>query len=138
MPTNTLDNGRHLGAGEVLLLAPHSRISTEAAIVLWAENCNGVDPTAVSQRGEFWKTRALAEPLYSRKAPGTFKDSPFWIMSNILSGTAGSFSAKAGYDFVTGTGSDQGTAGSKCSVESLDLRARHGGTTADRDLFFDT
>ena len=30
---------------------------------------------------------------------------------DIVSGTAGSFSAKTGYDFVTGVGSDQGTSG---------------------------
>jgi hypothetical protein len=30
---------------------------------------------------------------------------------DILSGSAGSFSCKAGYDFVTGVGSDQGTNG---------------------------
>lgn len=30
---------------------------------------------------------------------------------DIVSGSAGSFSCKVGYDFVTGVGSDQGTAG---------------------------
>jgi kumamolisin len=30
---------------------------------------------------------------------------------DILTGSAGSFSCKAGYDFVTGVGSDQGTNG---------------------------
>ncbi len=39
----------------------------------------------------------------NRKNTADFRD--------ILSGTAGSFSAKAGYDFVTGVGSNQGLSG---------------------------
>ena len=59
----------------------------------------------VNVAGHFYSssTSELTAMYANRTNSSDFRD--------ILSGTAGSFSAKAGYDFVTGIGSDQGTAG---------------------------
>jgi hypothetical protein len=59
----------------------------------------------VNLSGHFYSNSAseLTTTYANRTNSSDFRD--------ILSGTAGSFSAKAGYDFVTGIGSDQGTAG---------------------------
>ena len=59
----------------------------------------------VNLAGHFYgnSTSELTTIYANRANSSDFRD--------ILSGVAGSFSAKAGYDFVTGIGSDQGTAG---------------------------